>query len=53
MLRAIVTALLMFGPTLVLVGTAGCEDKVVTVQESEQRHVSEPQMTSPGKEKVE
>jgi len=31
---------------------SGCEEKRVTVQQTEQRHESEPQMVSPGEEVV-
>jgi hypothetical protein len=53
MVRVILFVLTLVGPALMLVGAAGCEEKTVTVQESQQRHESEPQMVSPGKEKVE
>jgi len=53
MLRIIVTLLSVFGPALVLCTCTGCEKKTVTVQQSEQRHESEPKMVSPGKEVVE
>lgn len=52
MLRAIVYLLTLIAPAFVVVGTAGCEEKTVTVQETQQRHETEPQMVSPGKEKV-
>ncbi len=53
MIRVILFVLSLVGPALIVAGTTGCEEKTVTVQETQQRHESEPQMVSPGQEKVE
>ncbi len=50
--RAILALLIWVGPALLLTSTVGCEEKTVTVQQSEQRHESQPDTVSPGEEVV-
>ncbi len=53
MLRTILFLVTLVVPAALLTATAGCHEKVTTVQTNEQRQESEPQMVSPGKEVVE
>ena len=53
MSRALLTLLAVMMPAFVLLTCTGCEKKTVTVQQTEQRHESQPKMVSPGKEVVE
>ncbi len=48
-----IVILAIAAPILVVATLSGCADKTVTVQETEQRTVSDPQMVSPGREKTE
>ncbi len=52
MRRILVCVLLCVAPAWMLLGTAGCQKKTKEFHETEQRHVSEPEMTSPGTEVV-
>jgi len=53
MVRTILFLATLVAPAALLTATAGCHEKVTTVQETEQKHESEPRMVSPGKEVVE
>jgi hypothetical protein len=53
MARWFFAMLVLFVPAIVLLTTTGCEEKTVTVQQTEQRHESEPEMVSPGQEVLE
>ena len=53
MLRRILCVIVLFAPTVVLLGSVGCEKKTTTVQETEERRESTPEMVSPGTEIVE
>ena len=53
MFRKCLAILAMLAPVFVLLAIAGCEEKTTTVQQTEQRHESTPQMTSPGEEVIE
>lgn len=53
MTKIILTIAMFVAPTVVFFGVSGCEKKTVTVQQTEQKHESEPQMKSPGQEVVE
>jgi len=53
MSRGCLAVLILLAPAFVLLTTTGCEDKTVTVQQTDQYHESEPQMVSPGTEVVE
>ncbi len=53
MLRACVSVLTRLVPVLLLFAATGCEPKTVTVQQTEQRHETTPEMVSPGEEVVE
>lgn len=53
MRRALLAVVISLMPVLGMLSLGGCEDKTVTVQQSEQRTESEPKMKSPGKMVVE
>jgi len=53
MVRTILFLATLVAPAALLTATAGCHEKVATVQETEQKHESEPRMVSPGREVVE
>ena len=53
MLRVCVSVLTRLVPVLLLLSAIGCEPKTVTVQQTEQRHETTPEMVSPGEEVVE
>ncbi len=53
MYRKCLAVLALLMPTLGILAATGCAEKTVVVQETEQRHESEPKMTSPGQEVVE
>jgi hypothetical protein len=50
MRKLLLTIAVVAAPWMLVLAATGCEEKVVTVSESEQRHESEPEMSSPGEE---
>lgn len=53
MRRMILAVAVLVAPAVAMCGVSGCAKKTVTVQQTEERHESEPQMKSPGQEVVE
>ena len=53
MYRKCLAVLALLMPAFGMLAATGCAEKTVVVQETEQRHESEPKMTSPGQEVVE
>ena len=51
--RGLLFLLVLVAPLVALLTVAGCEQKITTVEKTEQVHESEPQMVSPGTEVVE
>ncbi len=53
MRRGLLSLLILVAPAVMLSATTGCEQKITSVQQSEQIQETEPQMTSPGQEVLE
>ncbi len=53
MSRLCLAILVLLLPAVALLTAAGCEEKTVTVQQTEQRHETQPKMVSPGEEVIE
>lgn len=52
MRRVCLAILILIAPGLLVLTVSGCEEKTVTVQQSEGRHTSEPEMVAPGTDTV-